>query len=162
MAEKGLAETVEIVEVDIMAGRHRSPDHLSRFGMAQLPALELDDESIAICRYLEAVEPEPNLFGRDPKEAAVIKMWMRRCELYLANPLMLTVRFSHPALAVLEPPQPEVAAYNRSSAERFMAVLDERLANQDYLSGRFSIADIVAVGGGGFRASDQISAAGSV
>ena len=59
-------------------------------------------ELIAICRYLESLYPEPNLFGRDPKETAVIEMWMRRAELLAAMPLMLAVRHGHPALAALE------------------------------------------------------------
>jgi len=151
MAEKGI-EDVEIVEVDIMAGEHRTPDYRAKFGVPHVPGLELDDgtsltESIAICRYLEALHPEPNLFGRDPKEQALIEMWMRRCEIYLANPMMLTVRFSHPALAALEAPQPQVAEYNRGGAEKFITTLDRRLADREFIADRFTIADIVAVVG---------------
>jgi glutathione S-transferase len=151
MAEKGIAD-VEIVEVDLLAGEHRTPEYRSRFGVPHVPALELDDgttltESVAICRYLEALHPEPNLFGRDPVEGAVIEMWTRRCEIYLANPMMLTVRFSHPALAALEAPQPQVAEYNRGGAERFMKTLDRRLADHEFIADRFTIADIVAVVG---------------
>ncbi|MCV0415389.1 MAG: glutathione S-transferase [Brevundimonas sp.] len=151
MAEKGIQD-VEVVEIDIMSGEHRTPEYRARFGVPHVPALELDDgtrltESIAIGRYLEALHPEPNLFGRDPKEQAVIEMWTRRCEIYLANPMMLTVRFSHPALAVLETPQPQVAEYNRAGAERFMKTLDRRLADTEFIADRFTIADIVAVVG---------------
>jgi glutathione S-transferase len=102
-------------------------------------------ESIAICRYLEALYPEPNLFGRDPKEAAVIEMWTRRCEIYLANPMMLSVRHSHPVLAALEPQQKtEVAEYNRAGAERFMKTLDRRLEGREFIAAeRITMADIV-------------------
>src|SRR5262249_49673180 len=53
-----------------------------------VPVLEFDDgsclaESIAICRYLEGLHPEPNLFGRDLREQAQIEMWNRRMELEL-------------------------------------------------------------------------------
>jgi len=151
MAEKGL-ENVEVVEIDIMSGEHRTPEYRAKVGVPHVPALELDDgtcisESIAIGRYLEALHPEPNLFGRDPQEQAIIEMWMRRCEIYLANPMMLTVRFSHPALAVLEAPQPQVAEYNRAGAEKFMKTLDRRLADHEFIADRFTIADIVAVVG---------------
>ena len=151
MAEKGVSD-VELVEVDILTGEHRQPAYRDKVGVPHLPALELDDgtclsESIAICRYLEALHPEPNLFGRDPKEQAIIEMWMRRCEMYLANPMMLNVRFSHPALAVLETPQPQVAEYNRAGAERFMKTLDRRLVDTEFIADRFTIADIVAVVG---------------
>ncbi|HEX8661414.1 MAG TPA: glutathione S-transferase [Brevundimonas sp.] len=153
MAEKGI-EDVELVEIDIMVGEHKTAEYRSRVGVPHVPALELDDgttisESIAIGRYLEALYPEPNLFGADAREQAVIEMWTRRCEFYLANPIMLSVRHSHPALAALEAAQmPQLADYNRVAAEKFMKTLDRRLAENEYLAeGRFSIADIVAVVG---------------
>lgn len=152
MAEKGISG-VEIVQVDIMAGDHRRPDYRDKVGVAHVPALELDDgttisESVAICRYLEALYPEPNLFGRDPKETAIIEMWTRRCEIYLANPLMLNVRHTHPALAVLELQKPDIAEYSREGAERFMKTLDRRLADRAFIAAdRVTIADIVGVVG---------------
>lgn len=153
LAEKGV-EDVELVELDIMVGEHRTPEYRARVGVPHVPALELADgttisESVAICRYLESVYPEPNLFGRDAAEQAVIEMWTRRCEFYLANPIMLNVRHSHPALAALEATQlPQVAEYNRLSAEKFMKTLDRRLADHEFIAAdRFTIADVVAVVG---------------
>ncbi|CAN5154415.1 glutathione S-transferase [soil metagenome] len=153
MAEKGI-EDVEIVEVDIMAGDHKTPEYRNRVGVPHVPSFELDDgttisESVAIGRYLEALYPEPNLFGVDAREQAVIEMWTRRCEFYLANPIMLNVRHSHPAMAALEGVQvAEVAEYNRLWAERFMRTLDAQLADHPFIAGdRFSIADIVATVG---------------
>ena len=153
MAEKGI-EDVELIEVDILTGEHKTPEYRARVGVPHVPALELDDgttisESVAICRYLEALYPEPNLFGRDAREQAVIEMWTRRCEFYLANPIMLSVRHSHPALAALEAVQmPQLADYNRVAAEKFMKTLDRRLAGHEFIAAdRFTIADIVAVVG---------------
>jgi len=153
MAEKGI-EDVDLVEVDLLTGEHKTPEYRARVGVPHVPALELDDgttisESVAICRYLEALYPEPNLFGRDPREQAVIEMWTRRCEFYLANPIMLSVRHSHPALAALEVTQmPQLADYNRAAAEKFMKTLDRRLAQHEFIAAdRFTIADIVAVVG---------------
>lgn len=153
MAEKGITD-IEILEVDIMAGDHKTPEYRSKVGVAHVPALELDDgttisESVAIGRYLEHLYPEPNLFGVDAREQAVIEMWTRRCEFYLANPLMLNVRHSHPALAALEGVQlAEVAEYNRIGAGRFMKTLDRHLAENEFIAAdRFTIADIVAAVG---------------
>ena len=153
MAEKGI-EDVEVIEVDILTGEHKAPEYRARVGVPHVPALELDDgttisESVAICRYLEALYPEPNLFGRDPRELAVVEMWTRRCEFYLANPIMLTVRHSHPALAALEAVQiPQLAEYNKVAAEKFMKTLDRRLSEHEFLAAdRFTIADVVAVVG---------------
>lgn len=153
MAEKGI-EDVDLVEIDILTGEHKTPEYRARVGVPHVPALELDDgtvlsESVAIGRYLEALYPEPNLFGRDAREQAIIEMWTRRCEFYLANPIMLSVRHSHPALAALEAVQmPQLADYNRVAAEKFMRTLDRRLADHEFLAAdRFTIADIVAVVG---------------
>lgn len=152
MAEKGI-EDLEVVNVDLLSGEHRSPEYRAKVGFAHVPALELDDgtcvsESVAICRYLESRYPEPNLFGRTPEEQAVIEMWTRRLEIYLANPLMLTVRYTHPALSALEAPRPEVAAWSREGAERMMKSLDKRLADREFVAAdRITMADIVAVVG---------------
>jgi glutathione S-transferase len=153
MAEKGV-EDVEVIEVDILAGEHKTPEYRARVGVPHLPSLTLDDgtaisESIAISRYLESLYPEPNLFGHDAREQAVVEMWTRRAEFYLANPIMLSVRHSHPALAALEATQlPQVAEYNRAAAERFMKTLDRHLADREFMAlDRFTMADIVAVVG---------------
>ncbi len=152
MAEKNLTD-VEIVEVDIFAGEHKTPAYRGMAGLPHVPALELKDgttitESIAICRYLEAFHPEPNMLGRDPEETAVIEMWTRRCEIYLANPLMQVVRHSHPALAALEPPNPAIAEYMRAAAERFMGTLDRQLDGKSFIiADRLTTADIVCAVG---------------
>ena len=152
MAEKGITD-IEIVPVNLLAGEHRTPEYRGRAGLSHLPALELDDgttitESLAIGRYLESLYPEPNLFGRDPLETAVIEMWTRRSEIYLANPMMLHTRFSHPALATLEVSEPAVAVYNLKTAEKMMRTLDRRLQDRAFVAvDRVTIADIVAYTG---------------
>ncbi|MEG1452605.1 glutathione S-transferase family protein [Brevundimonas sp.] len=151
MAEKGIND-IEIVDVNLLGGEHRQPEYRAKFGFGHLPGLEMGDgtcitETLAISRYLEALYPEPNLFGVDAREQAVIEMWTRRAEIYLSNPMMMYVRMTHPALAALEAPQPEVAAYNKAGAEKFMKAMDRHLANSEYLTDRFSMADIVAAVG---------------
>lgn len=152
MAEKGITD-VEVIQIDLMKGEHRTPDYLAKVGIANAPALELDDgkvitESVAICRYLESLYPEPNMFGRDAKETAVIEMWARRAELLLAAPLMMAVRHGHPALAALETQVPEVAQNNRKAAERSVKLFDWQLADHPFIAGdRVTIADIVAICG---------------
>jgi len=152
MAEKGITD-IEIVQVDIFKGEHRTPDYIARAGLPNVPVLELDDgtgitESVAICRYLESLYPEPNLMGRDAREIAVIEMWARRAEMLLATPLMMAVRHGHPALAAIETQVPEVAATNRAAAERAVKVFDRRLAESPFIAGeRITIADILAFTG---------------
>lgn len=149
MAEKAIS-SVEIVNVDLMRGEHRTPGYLAKAGLANVPALELDDgtvitESVAICRYLESLWPEPNLFGRTPREIAVVEMWTRRAELLVSLPMMLMVRHTLPALAALERQVPEVALANRESGLRGLKVMNRRLAESPWIAGnQITIADIVA------------------
>lgn len=149
MAEKHI-DDIEVVMVDVFKGEHRTPEYLARAGMANVPALEMDDgtcitESVAICRYLESLYPEPNLFGGDAREIAVIEMWSRRVEMLLATPLMLTVRHTHPALAALDTQVPQIAETNRKGAERAMKVFERRLAGHAFIAAdRVTIADILA------------------
>jgi glutathione S-transferase len=75
-------------DIDILAGQSRTPEFLAKNSSGGVPVLELDDgsylsESVAICRYLEGLHPEPNLLGRDLREQAEIERWNRRMELEL-------------------------------------------------------------------------------
>ena len=152
MAEKGI-EDIEIVDVSIFDGEHKTPEFVSKAGLPNLPALEMDNgqtitESVAICRYLESLYPEPNLFGGDACEAAVVEMWMRRTEMMVATPLMMMVRHSHPAMATIETQIPEVAASNRASAEKGLKMLDRRLGESEFIAcDRLTMADILAATG---------------
>ncbi len=73
LAEKGI--TVPLEQVDLGALAHQSPAFAAINPLQRVPALVLDDgtvitESIAICRYFEALHPEPPLFGRGALEMA--------------------------------------------------------------------------------------------
>ena len=149
LAEKGVTD-VEIIDVDILTGAHKQADYLEKAGIAHVPALEMKNgvvitESLASCRYLESVYPDPNLFGVGPEETAVIEMWTRRAEMLLATPLMMLVRHTHPALAVLENQSAEIAGLNKAAAERSMKLFERQLADHAFFAGeRLTMADIVA------------------
>ena len=149
MAEKGV-DDIEVIDVDLFKGEHRTGEYLARAGAPNVPALEIDDdltitESVAICRYLESLYPEPNMFGVDARETAVIEMWTRRTEMLVATPLMMAVRHSHPALAALETQVPELAERNREAGARALGLFDRRLAGSEFIAGdRITVADIVA------------------
>jgi len=150
MAEKGISD-IEIVDVSIFEGQHKTPDYLAKAGLPHLPALEIDEtttitESVAICRYLESVYPEPNMFGRDARETAIIEMWMRRVEMMVSTPLMMAVRHTHPAMAGIETQVPEVAQAHFGMAERALKVLDRRLSESPFIAAdRVTMADILAI-----------------
>ena len=148
MAEKAI-EDIEIVRWNLAEGAHKSADFVAKAGVAELPALELDDgtlltESLAICRYLESRYPAPNLFGETPREMATVEMWTRRAEMMIALPFMHGVRHLHPAMAALEQQNPAVGAHNRDRALAALGLFDTQLAKTTWLAGdRITMADIV-------------------
>jgi len=150
LAEKGIAVPTE--QIDLGALQHKSDAYRAINPVQRVPALELDDgtvigESIAICRYFEALQPEPPLFGRDPKERAVVEMWERRVEFHFLTPVSNVFRHLHPAMSQMEVPQ--VADYGEASKPKvfeFLEILDRELAGRPFIAGdRFSVADITAL-----------------
>ncbi len=150
LAEKDIE--VERRHIDIMAAEHKAADMLARNPMARTPFLELDDgrviaESIAICRYFEALQPEPVLFGRDPVEIAMVEMWQRRVEQNLMMPVSFAFRHGNPRMAHLETPQiPAWAEANRPKIIEALAFLDGELETRAFIAGdAYSVADITAL-----------------
>ncbi len=150
LAEKGVE--LPTSQVDIMAGQQFDDRYLSKMGSHNVPALELSDgtiltETVAICRYVEALHLEPNLLGRDPLETARIEMWSRRVEFQLMLPIAAVARHGIPAMKVLEGEQcPEWAAFNAAKVQDGLAWLERSLADGPWLIGdRFSVADITAI-----------------
>lgn len=150
LAEKDVS--IERVEIDLAKLEHKKPEFTALNPFQTIPVLELDDrtriaESIAICRYIEALWPEPNLFGATPIEQAMIEMWQRQLELRLLLPIAQVLRHSHPHMAEMENPQvPDWAASNRPRALQAMAIVDEILRDRPFIAGeRFTIADITGL-----------------
>jgi glutathione S-transferase len=149
LAEKGIE--IERVNVDLMAGEHKQPDYLARIGVAQVPALELEDgtivtESVAICRYFEALQPEPNMMGRDVMEQVVIENWQRLVEFRLFATVASCFRHTNPHLAVLEDQCPDWGEVNRDRLDGRLGELDRRLDGRDWIAAdRLTIADITAL-----------------
>ncbi len=150
MAEKGLGG-IEIVNIDLNRGEHRSADYRARSPLAKVPALALDDgrvltETRAICTWLEGHCPEPNLMGVDADERAFIEMADRRVELYLMAGMANCIRHTHPGLAPLE--QPQFPEFGRSQGEKVREIarwFDQQLQSQPWMAGeRFTVADITA------------------
>lgn len=149
LAEKGIDVPVEAV--DLAAREHLSEEFRRINPMARVPVLILDDgtaiaESMAICRYFEALHPEPALFGRDAREQALVEMWNRRMELGLLGCVAAVFRHLHPAMAELEVPQvPAWGEANRQKAAALLGWLDGELAGRRFVAGEaFSVADVTA------------------
>jgi glutathione S-transferase len=150
LAEKGLS--VPLQPVDLGALAHKSDAFTAVNPIQRVPVLVLDDgttisESIAICRYFEALHPEPPLFGRAALDSALIEMWQRRLELHLLFPISHVFRNSHPAMAKMEIPQvPAWAEANKPRIAEFLQVFDRQLADNKFAAGdRYSVADITGM-----------------
>lgn len=150
LVEKGV-NGLDLVNVDLNAGEHKTEAFRAKSPLARIPALELDDgrvltETRAICTYLEGRHPEPNLMGVGATERAFIEMADRRIEWYFLLPVGNCVRHTHPGLAALE--QPQFPEFGRSQGEKLLetaAWLDAELQRQPWVAGqRFTIADITA------------------
>ncbi len=147
MAEKGI--DIPLIPVDIMKREQKSPDFLAKNPLGSLPVLELADgtcisESVAICRYLEALYPEPPLFGRTAAEKARIEMWLRRIELNVMVPVGMVWAHGHPLTASLLKQIPEAAEQNRKRVHLAYKLLNEQLSGAAFIAGPdYTVADAV-------------------
>jgi glutathione S-transferase len=148
MAEKGLA--IDRREVDAAGGANARPDFLRLNPLGKLPVLELDDgsaiaESLAICRYLEAMQPLPPLMGRTSQASAHIEMWTLRMDHELSQPIALAFVHSSDFYRGRVEQVPEVASWARGRALQTMIWLDGELAGRSHIAGEdYTMADIVA------------------
>jgi len=148
MAEKGIQ--MPFVEVDLMAGANRQQPYLSKNPAGQMPALELDDgvvlcEILPICEYLDEIHPSPPLIGSNPEERAITRMWTRRIDLNVCEPLTNGFRFAE-GLRLFENrirTIPEAASGLKETAKEKLAWLDGLVAGRQWIVGdRFTLADI--------------------
>jgi len=150
LAEKGIKVPLE--QVDLGAMQQKSPAFTAVNPVQRVPVLVLDDgtvitESIAICRYFEALNPDPPLFGRGALDVAMVEMWNRRVELHLFFPVSHVFRNSHPAMKQMEVPQvPEWAEANKPRIAEFLHILDDDLKDRKFVAGdSFTVADITGL-----------------
>ncbi len=149
IAEKGLDIPRE--DVDLMAGENRQAPYVAKNPSGQMPALELDDGAIlaeitAICEYLEETHPQPPLIGATPLERAQTRMWARRIDLNINEPMANGFRFSQ-GLALFQNRFrciPEAADGLKATAREKLAWLDGLIAGRTFIVGeRFTLADIL-------------------
>ena len=131
LAEKGIKVPTE--QVDLGKLQQRSAAYTAINPLQRVPALVLDDgtvitELIAICRYFEALQPDPPLFGRGALEIALIEMWNRRAEFHLYMPVSIVFQHLHPAMkAMVDPQMAEWGEANKPRVFDFLRFLDGEL-----------------------------------
>ena len=147
LAEKNITN-VEMVEINMMEGEHKTPEYRAIAPNSRIPALQLDDgtvimESTAICRYLESLHPEPNLFGESPIEIASIEMWQARIFNELMIPLAMGFRHLHPAMSALETQNKEYGETQKNIGIKSLKYFNNVLSESEFVAGdRYTFADI--------------------
>jgi glutathione S-transferase len=148
LEEKGIE--IPMVEIDILKGENREAPYKRVNPTAQCPALELDNgqvinEITVICDYLEELYPEPVLVGATPEERAITRMWCRRLDMNITEPMANGFRFAE-GLGFFENRIhciPQAADDLKTTAHQGLRWLDELMGNQDYLCGsRLMLPDI--------------------
>ena len=149
IAELGL--DIETIEIDLMVGENRQEEHLKRNPSGQSPTLELEDGSFlseitAICEYLDEKQGNTDLMGKTPEERASTRMWTRRVDLQIIEPLTTGFRYSEGLEFFKSRMQtiPEAADGLKSIAQEKLSWLNGEMDGKDFICGdRFSLADIM-------------------
>ena len=149
IAELGL--DIETIDMDLMAGENRQEEHLKRNPSGQSPTLELEDGSFlseitAICEYLDEKQGNTDLMGKTPEERALTRMWARRVDLQIIEPLITGFRYSEGLELFKTRMQtiPEAADGLKSITQEKIAWLNGEMEGKDYICGdRFSLADVM-------------------
>ena len=156
LVEKGI--DVPMVPVDIPSGENLSADYLAINPRGLVPTLQLDDgrvldESMAICRYFEALHPEPDLFGQTPFEQAEVEQQQRRMEFEGLFNIAAAFRNSAEAYADrgaagASPATPRIPGLTERGlllARHWLDRLERHLEGREFVAiDRFSAADITA------------------
>ncbi len=149
LAEKGVSG-LEYVHVGLKSGDNISSEFRKKNPLAKIPVLELDNneyisESMAICRYFEALNPENPLMGQSPFEQATIEMWQRRCEISFMNIVGMGFQHSTGYFSDRMNPIKEWGEECLKQAKVFMVFLNDQLKDREFVAGQaFSVADITA------------------
>ncbi len=148
-AEKGV--TLELEEVDLMAGANREADYVAKNPQGQLPCLVMENgnylsEITAICEYLDEKSGGTSLLGSNAEERAETRMWTRRIDLYICEPLANGFRFSEglPLFKDRMTTLPEAAEGLKRVAREKLVWLDGLMAGNEFVGGsRLTLADIL-------------------
>ena len=149
MAERGIE--LESETLDLMGGENRQEAHLARNPSGQSPTLELDDgtflaEITAICEYLDEHAGPSEMIGQSPEARAEVRMWVRRIDLQILEPLTNGFRFAE-GLRLFENRVrciPQAADDLKTLAQERLTWLDGLLGDGQWVCGdRFTLADIM-------------------
>jgi glutathione S-transferase len=150
LSEKGI--TPEVVKVDLMGAENRQAGYLAKVPTGGLPALEVENGAIiaeitVIADYLEEVQPTPPILGSTAIERAEARMWTRRIDLAIVEPMTNGFRasegrklFAH-RMSLLST---EAAAEMKALAREKLLWLDKQMQGRTWVCGdRHTLADMM-------------------
>lgn len=135
--------SLDVQTVDIMALDNRKPPYRTEVNpRGELPALRLNDESsfvlteiTAICEYLDEVAKSgKSLYGETALQRAETRMWLRRMDLEIAQPVIEWYRNDPETIDFYKGnriPTPEARVNQKVVINHFFNRLDEELEGQD-------------------------------
>lgn len=149
IAEKGI--DIPRVEVDLMSAENRRAPYTNKNPAGQLPCLELDDgsflaEILPLCEYLEEKHPQPPLVGSTPEERAVTRMWARRIDLNIVEPMANGFRYGEGLMLFKDRIRtiPQAADDLKAIGREKLAWLNGLMKDHQFVAGsRFTLADIL-------------------
>ena len=150
LKEKNISD-IEIIDIDLGKLEHKTPEYKAIAPNSRVPSLQLDDgtvilETTAMCRYLECLYPEPNMFGESPIEIASIEMWYSRVSFELMMPLMHGFRHTHPHMSAMENQNEEYGLAQRKLGIKELENYDTIIQSREFIAGdRFTYADLQMV-----------------
>ena len=150
LKEKNISD-IEIIDIDLGKLEHKTPEYKAIAPNSRVPSLQLDDgtvilETTAMCRYLECLYPEPNMFGESPIEIASIEMWYSRVSFELMMPLMHGFRHTHPHMSAMENQNEEYGLAQRKLGIKELENYDAIIQSREFIAGdRFTYADLQMV-----------------
>ena len=150
LKEKNISD-IEIIDIDLGKLEHKTPEYKAIAPNSRVPSLQLDDgtvilETTAMCRYLECLYPEPNMFGESPIEIASIEMWYSRVSFELMMPLMHGFRHTHPHMSAMENQNEEYGLAQRRLGIKELENYDTIIQSREFIAGdRFTYADLQMV-----------------
>ena len=150
IAEKGM--TIETVTVDLMGAENRQAGYLAKVPTGGLPALELDDGTViaeitVIAEFLEDLQPAPAIIGTTAAERAETRMWTRRIDLAIVEPMTNSFRAveGRPLFASrMTLLSTDAAAELKAIAQEKLLWLDKLMQGRTWVCGdRHTLADLL-------------------
>ena len=149
MAERGIE--LPKTTIDLRGGENRQPAYMAKNPAGQMPCLELDDGSVlaeitVICEYLDEITPGASLIGATPEARGEARMWVRRIDLNICEPMANGFRFSQGLKLFQNRTRciPEAAEGLKAMAQDKIGWLDAQMAGRTFVCGdRLTLADIL-------------------